>query len=373
VTLLLISLAFDCLSAQSCEDPFDGQQPHFDTSGWATDFCKHSVPFEEFRSGGPPRDGIPPIDEPSFVSVDAANDWIEDREPVIALDVNGVVRAYPLQILTWHEVVNDDVGGIPVAVTFCPLCYAAIVFERPEHAGEVLTFGTTGNLRRSDLVMWDRQTESWWQQFSGEAIVGTLLGTELRKIVAPLVSWGEFRSRYPDADVLSRDTGHSRSYGENPYVGYDDVSKPPWLYEGPVGDALRPMERVVGVELGESDRAYTLKLISEEKVLHDELDDTSIVVFWTKHAASALDMRKIADSKTIGSVGVYRATIDDIVLAFEEKDGSFIDSSTGSTWNVFGEAVKGPLKGQRLIPIVHHNTWWFVWGAFKNPSTLYKD
>ena len=150
----------------------------FRTFGWRTDFSRHSVPYDEFLSGGPPRDGIPPIDNPKFVSPGEADQWLEGLEPVIFVDIEGDARAYPLQILTFHEIVNDEVGGIPVAVTFCPLCNSAITFDR-RLGGVVYTFGTSGNLRNSDLVMWDRQTESWWQQFTGEAIVGVLTGKRL--------------------------------------------------------------------------------------------------------------------------------------------------------------------------------------------------
>ena len=146
-----------------CEDPFGGSIPAFRTDGWKTNFCLHSVDYEDIFSGGPPRDGIPPIDSPKFESIESADQWIEDLEPVILLDHEGEVRAYPLQILTWHEIVNDEIAGDPIAVTFCPLCNTALVFRRPNIDGEFLTFGTSGNLRYSDLVMWDRQTESWWQ------------------------------------------------------------------------------------------------------------------------------------------------------------------------------------------------------------------
>jgi hypothetical protein len=152
------------------------------TAGWQTDFSQHSVPLSEFQSGGPPRDGIPPIDNPRYVSPAEADTWLAPDEPVIAValeqdDEHVVARAYPLQILLWHEIVNDTLGETPVTVTFCPLCYTAVAYDRRlEPGGTIYDFGTTGNLRHSDLVMWDRQTESWWQQFSGEAIVGELTG-----------------------------------------------------------------------------------------------------------------------------------------------------------------------------------------------------
>ncbi|MBC8280320.1 MAG: DUF3179 domain-containing protein, partial [Chloroflexi bacterium] len=203
----------------------------FTTGRWKTDWSYHTVPFSDFLSGGPPRDGIPPLDNPSFVDIDQADGWLSDKEPVISLEINGIQRAYPLQILMWHEVVNDEVGGVPVTVTFCPLCNSAIVFERTVN-GLVLDFGTSGNLRNSDLVMWDRQTESWWQQLTGEAIVGRLAGTKLNFLAAPIVSWQDFKTLQPEGLVLSKDTGFDRRYGDTPYVGYDTVDNPPFLFTG---------------------------------------------------------------------------------------------------------------------------------------------
>ncbi len=142
---------------------------------WSTDFSKHTVPLEEFTSGGPPKDGIRSIDRPSFVTVREADDWLKDREPVAVVRVNGVTKAYPLSILIWHEIVNDEIGGEPVTVTYCPLCNTTIAFDR-NFDGQVLEFGTTGRLRHSDLVMYDRQSETWWQQATGEGLVGAVRG-----------------------------------------------------------------------------------------------------------------------------------------------------------------------------------------------------
>lgn len=157
------------------------------TAGWETDFSKHTVPLAEFRSGGPGRDGIPPIDEPRTVSQEDADTFLDDREPVLVVEQGRAVRAYPVQILIWHEIVNDELGGRPIAVTYCPLCNSSVVFDR-RMDGRVLTFGTTGNLRRSDLVMWDRQTQSWWQQISAEAVVGQLSGERLEVLASQTLS-----------------------------------------------------------------------------------------------------------------------------------------------------------------------------------------
>lgn len=351
---------------EDCGDPFaNAGTLRFKTDGWKTDFCKHEVPYAEIRGGGPPRDGIPPIDDPKFVSVAAADSWLGSREPVIAYEHAGVARAYPLQILTWHEVVNDRIGGRDVAVTFCPLCYAAIVFERPLIDGKRLTFGTSGNLRNSDLVMWDRETESWWQQFEGRAIVGELTGTELVQLPANIVSWADFKSNHPKGEVLSKDTGHKRAYGKNPYVGYDDINKKPFLYEGKVDGKRPPMAHVIGVIIGKEKRAYGLAELMKSKLAQDNIGSTPIAVLWRPGVSSALDGESIADSKDIGVTGVFDRRVDGVTLSLKTSSGgNYQDTETGSTWNVHGRAIAGKLQGKRLTPLPHHNVFWFVWSAF---------
>jgi len=166
------------------------------TGEWPkTDFTNSSVDHDEILSGGPPKDGIPSIDDPKFVTATEASEWLADKEPVISLKIGDVIRAYPLQILTWHEIVNDVLGDTAVSVTFCPLCNASIVFNR-DLDGVRYDFGTTGRLRRSDMVMYDRQTESWWQQFTGEAIIGELNGAVLEQINSNIVSFAAFKEQY---------------------------------------------------------------------------------------------------------------------------------------------------------------------------------
>ncbi len=355
-----------------CEDPFKGSSPRFNTRSWETNFCLHSIDYDEILSGGPPRDGIPPIDNPIFESVSTASFWLDDREPVIALVLGDDVRAYPIQILTWHEIVNDTVNNLPVVVTFCPLCTTGLVFERPTIDGETLTFGTSGNLRKSDLVMWDRQTESWWQQFSGEAIVGDLTGTKLTFLSSSIIAWSDFKDKYPNGQVLSTDTGYSRDYGRNPYAGYDNVDSSPFLFDGIADDRLRPMERVIGILLDTGPgQAYTLENLSEKQVLQDLLGETPFVIFWKAGTASALDSSNIASGNDIGSVGVYETTLDNEVLIFAANtDGTFSDENTGSIWDIFGQAIDGPLNGKSLTAITHHETFWFAWAAFVSPDTL---
>src|SRR6266511_3565983 len=217
-------------------------------SEFKTDFSKHSIPYSEILSGGPPKDGIPALKDPQFVSVTDADAWLKPLEPVILVQVGEDAKAYPIQILIWHEIANDTVGGEPLVVTFCPLCNTAIAFKRTVN-GQVLDFGTTGRLRYSNLIMYDRQTETWWQQATGEAIAGELTGANLRFRPAAIIAWSDFKHAHPDGAVLSRDTGFQRNYGQNPYTGYDDVNNTPFLYHGPqTPGKLSPVARVLTVD-----------------------------------------------------------------------------------------------------------------------------
>jgi hypothetical protein len=349
------------------------------TAGWNTDFGNHSVPLSEFRSGGPPRDGIPPIDVPTYVSQADADAWLAPEEPVIAVALeqpDGAVaaRAYPLQILLWHEIVNDTLGDTPLAVTFCPLCYTAVAYDRRlEPGGTVYDFGTTGNLRHSDLVMWDRQTESWWQQFSGDAIVGELTGAHLTFLPAQIVSWEAFKETYPNGDVLSRDTGFSRPYGTNPYPGYDDVDSRPFLFAGETDGRLPPMERVVGVVLGEAGAAYPFPALQEARVVADTVGDTDLVVLWAPGTNSAVDTQDVTEGRDIGQAGVFRRNLDGRALTFIPGPGDgFTDEETGSTWTVSGLATAGELAGSRLAPLPHTVVFWFAWAAFQPEGRLWQ-
>lgn len=337
-----------------------------------TDWSKRAVTFSEILSGGPPKDGIPAIDRPQYVSIAEADDWLGDQEPVVLLEVNGRARAYPLQILTWHEIVNDTLGGVPVAVTFCPLCNTAIAFEgRIDDTWP--SFGTTGRLRYSNLVMYDRQTETWWQQATGEAIVGEHTGRRLTTLPATIVGWEMFKTAHPESDVLSRDTGHNRSYGRNPYAGYDDVNRSPFLYIGPeTSDRLLPMARVATVELNGEAVAYPYAVMERARVVNDSAGGTPLVVFWQPGTASALDSSAIAEGRDVGTVNTFSRELEGRTLTFRFEDGRFLDEETGSVWTVLGRAVDGPLAESQLQPVVHINHFWFSWAAFRPETRVYQ-
>ncbi|MEX0785753.1 MAG: DUF3179 domain-containing protein [Dehalococcoidia bacterium] len=340
-------------------------------SDWTTDFSRHSVPLGEFISGGPAKDGIRSLDNPALVSVAEGVDVFDDREPVIAVEINGEARAYPLGILTRHEIANDVVGGVPVAVTFCPLCNSAIVFDRTLD-GVLYEFGVSGVLRNSDLVMYDRQTETWWQQFTGEAIVGELTGALLDVVPSNTVSWADFRSAYPDAQVLSRDTGFAISYGFNPYVGYDSNDSP-FLFRGEFDPRLSPIERVVGVDLGGEAIAYPFTLLEEERVIHDVVAGTDIVVFHQPGTASALDLSMISEARDVGAAAVYEPRAGGRSLTFHATNDGFVDDQTGSMWNILGKATDGPLAGEQLTAVVHGDHFWFAWAAFKPETAVFGE
>lgn len=335
-----------------------------------TDFSKRTVALEEIESGGPPKDGIPAIDRPRFIGPQEASRWLDPREPVIVFEHRGEARAYPLQILMFHEIVNDTVGGLPVAVTFCPLCNASIVFDR-RVGRAVLGFGTTGKLRKSDLVMYDRETESWWQQFTGMGIVGRYAGATLHQLPAAIVPFSEFRSAYSQGKVLSRETGFNRPYGKNPYRGYDRIGDIPFLFTDPVDPRLPAMERVVGVAQNGKVRVYPLTALAASPVVNDEVGGEPIAVFSQEGMLSALDAETIRNSRRIPAAAAYSRRVGERVLSFERRDGRIVDRDTGSEWDIFGRAVAGPLKGARLKPADSGVHFAFAWLAFNPASEIY--
>ncbi len=280
--------------------------------GWKTDFSKLEVDPKEILSVIW-RDQIPSIDAPLFQPVADEGD-LTDVDPVVSLVINGDARAYPLRIMMWHEIVNDVVGGLPVAVTYCPLCNTAIVFDATVD-GVGRDFGTTGKLRHSDLIMYDRQSHTWWQQFSGRGLVGAHAGHELDMIPSRLDSWGRFRAEHPDGKVLIPNNPDMRQYWRNPYGGYDTAAAP-FLYRGALPEDMPAMERVVLV------RADTLFAVSVPLLREKgEIREGDAVVTWEAGQASALDTGSIADGRDVGSVTVTRASdgapiVHDVTFAF---------------------------------------------------------
>ena len=216
--------------------------------------------------------------------------------------------------------------------------------------------------------MWDRQTESWWQQVGGDAIVGRLAGEHLSMLPVSIVSWATFRDSYPHASVLSRDTGFDRPYGTNPYVGYDQVGSPPFLYDGPLDGRLPPKQRVVVVSLNGEAAAYPFPILQRRRVVADRVGGVAIVVLFQPGTTSALDAASFADSREVGSSGVFEPVAGGRALTLVWRGGAFVDVETGSRWNLLGQAVSGSLAGSQLPMVVHTDTFWFAVAAF-NPKT----
>ncbi|MEX1156442.1 MAG: DUF3179 domain-containing protein, partial [Chloroflexota bacterium] len=351
-----------------------------DVEPWKTDFTRladHVSP-QDFVRALPWRDAIPALQAPVFVPASEV-DWIEGEEPVIAVEREGAWRAYPLQILLWHEIVNDVLEGEPIAVTFCPLCHTAVVFDR-RLDGETLEFGVTGYLRRSDQVMYDRQTESWWQQATGVGLVGVHAGRHLEILPSSLVAWSDFLGAHPDAGVLDRATGHDRPYGQNPYPGWDVAERNPFFKrvellacdEAP--GCIDPKDRVAVVSVnGETVVFPFLRLAAAGGLVELEIGDVPVVVWWQAGVRTALGNHLLAQGHDVGTVVAFDRRRDGAELSFELIGGALLDAESGTEWNTLGEATDGPLAGERLQRLQVDTPYWFGFAAFGEEFRVWPD
>lgn len=365
---IAVILSVGATYTQSMDD--DCAPDFVSTREWETDFCHSTVDFGDFLRGQY-KDGIPSVANPEMESIEEASRWLTDRSPVIAVEIDGEARAYPQAILMWHEIANDELAGIPIAVTFCPLCNSSITFDRRVD-GDTLSFGVSGLLRNSDMVMFDRETESWWQQLTGEGLIGHYAGALLDFVPSQVVSFKTFVERYPDGMVMSRNTGHSRRYGDNPYTQYDSRNSRPFLFNGELDDRLPPVAHVLAGTVGDVVKAYPFDILREEQVVNDTIGETAVVIFFQSGVASALDQSSIDSSRDIGTAGMYHATVEGQTLTFvANDDGTFTDEQTNSTWNAFGEAIEGDLAGTELEWIHAFPHFWFAWVAFQPDTLIY--
>lgn len=342
---------------------------------WGTDWSRTTIDLDELilgLQGGDPRDRITPIDDPVFETVDDAAMWLDDREPGLLVTLDGATRFYPLQILTLHEIVNDELSGVPIAVTYCPLCNTAITFDR-RLDGDVLRLGVSGLLRNSDLVMWENETDSLFQQITGEGIVGALAGRELTVVPSALVRFADVREGHPGAEVLSRETGSPLPYGVNPYQGYSSSSRP-FLFDGDLDPRYPALTRVVGLTVEGESKAYPFPEIQPVGAVNDVVGSLPVVVLWgAADTADALDAARIADGQAVGVGIAFDRRVDGQVLTFERiDDTTFRDLETASTWTILGAAIDGPLSGAALATVPHRNEFWFAWTAFFPEAPVYE-
>lgn len=336
-----------------------------------TDFCKTTVAIHEIISGGPPPDGIAPIDDPRFESIESASTWLQPQSPVLVFKHNNIARAYPLAIMTRHEIVNDEIDGLPIAITYCPLCNSGIVFER-RIDDVTIRLGVSGLLRNSDMIMWDDVSQTWWQQFTGEGIVGQYAGETLPMLTSAMVGFGAFAEQYPDGEVLARESGYGTNrYGANPYLGYDSTTQP-FLFTGTLDTRLPATERVLAGMIGGEPIAYPFSVLAGMRVINDVAGDKQVVAFWQSGATSALDASTIDASRDVGMAMLFNATLDNVTYTFRYTNGQILDDQTNSVWNVFGTAIEGELAGAQLRQELAAPHFWFAWAAFKPDTRIYE-
>ena len=322
----------------------------FELTLMETDGVKHLIPLDKIRGGGPPKDGIPSIDNPVFVGVDESR-FMSDSDTVVGVEIHGETKAYPLFILVWHEIVNDRIGGVPVSVTYCPLCYTSQVFERVIDGREV-EFGTSGKLYNSNLLMYDRFTESYWSQALGLAVTGEMSGYNLDLVPFDIITWGDWKALHPDTLVLTTDTGHIRSYATDPYGRY--YTEPQIMF--PVehhDDRMNPKEIILGFHQDGVYKAFRQNDIESNIVINDSVGKIPVML------VSLFSQNSRA----------FERTMDDKILDFTYTDDKILDSQTNSEWNYDGLAVSGYYDGMQLKRMAIEPGFWFEWVAF-HPNTL---
>ena len=370
LTVFLMILSINQSFAQIIDERGVNQQ-------WDTDLSSSIIALNELMALLP-RDRIKPIDDPEFYNVEVGATFFSEKEPVIAVEYKGMAKAYPLSILLAHEIVNDEISGLKIAATFCPLCYSALVFNRTfTYKGETreLTFGTSGMLRNSDLVMWDRQTESWWQQFTGQGLVGFYSDALLEIVNSELIPYGKFRELYPEGQVLAPPKDYTYEYGTNPYVDYDEnQEEQPFLFKNTPDSRLPATERVVGIYGDNGVKAYPWTSIQKEKVINDVFENENVVLFYSEGMVSVVDEAVISESRDIGSVSVFSPIVGKKTLEFEPYiNGTFKDTETGSVWDNLGKCIEGKYKGKELEPIIHGQHFAFAWLEFYPNTELFED
>ncbi|AJM92225.1 DUF3179 domain-containing protein [Nitrosopumilus piranensis] len=319
-----------------------------------TDGVKHLIPLEKIKGGGPPKDGIPSIDNPVFATV-SDSQFMSDSDTVIGLEINGEAKAYPIFILVWHEIVNDRVDSTPVAVTYCPLCYTNQVFKRIIDGQEV-EFGTSGKLYNSNLLMYDRLTESYWSQALGKAVKGELTGYQLDLVPFDVITWGDWKKLHPDTLVLTTDTGYIRSYATDPYGNY--YTEPRIMF--PVennDDRMHPKEIIIGFNQDGIYKAYKQSDIESKTIINDSIGDVPLVL-----------MSLYSENSR-----AFERTINGQVLEFEYSNGKIIDIQTNSEWNYDGFAISGQYEGKQLQRMPIEPGFWFEWVAFHPQTLVYGD
>jgi len=346
---------------------------------WKTDTTRTEINLSEL-SIVLQRGSFQVLNYPVFIGKEAGLQNFFPREPVIAVEIDGKAKAYPLNMLSIHEIANDTLSGVPILATFCPLCNSGIVYDRRlTHKGEnhLLDFEVSGMLRKSDMIMADKQTETWWQQLEGKAIVGDLAGAELKVVPSLILSVKDFFDRYPNGKILSKSTGikdAEESYGYNYYKNYDRTDGKPYerfFDPNQIDKRLPAMERIVDIRSAGEFKIYTFSVVAEKGVLNDEFNGKNVVLFYQPGTVSVLDEKEISESKDVGMVTVFNSKLQDKILTFRKENGIILDNETNSKWDITGRCIDGKLKGKELQIEPHGNHFAFAWLAFHPETEIY--
>jgi hypothetical protein len=347
---------------------------------WKTDTTKTEIDLSEL-SVVLPRGSFQVLNYPDFIGKEEGLKNFFAKEPIMFVEINGEAKAYSLNMLSVHEIANDTLGGIPILSTFCPLCNSGVVYDRrltfkgKEH---ILEFEVSGMLRKSDMVMADKQTETWWQQLMGEAIVGELAGATLKVIPSLVISVDEFFTRFPNGKILSKSAGNEESqkyYGQNFYKNYDAADGKPYgrfFDSTSIDQRLAPMERIVDIRSIGEFKIYTFSKAKELGVINDEFNSKNIVAFYKSGLVSILDKKDITESRDIGTVTIFNSLLDGEVLTFRKEGEIFIDNNTNSHWDITGRCYEGKLVGKELDIEPHGNHFAFAFLAFHPETQIYK-
>jgi hypothetical protein len=346
--------------------------------GWSTDTTLHTVQLDELTMAVA-KDALPTLDFPKFITKNDPAFNFYEHEPVIEISYNGESKAYPLSLLTMFELSNDSIGGEQVMITYCPMCNSAMVFNRKvkrDSKDYLLHFGISGLLMHNDMIMYDKETNSWWEQLMGEAIVGELAGTELKMMRALIISVKDYFDRYPQGKILSPEDLYliSSETGHRPFhhLNHDNNHLDSTYYlPEKVDPRLPPLERVFDIHVENHSMIYPFTSIAKKEVINEVFENMNFVIFYHKDMVSVLDEDDFKKSKKIGSATAFRRDLDGVIYTFKKKANYFVDDQTGSVWDITGYCKEGSLKGKQLWIIPHSNHFAFAYLAFFPDATIY--
>jgi len=345
---------------------------------WSTDTTNHTVDVSEISLAAP-KDALPTLDFPKFINKNDKSFNFYEYEPVIVISFKGETKAYPLSLLTMFELSNDSLGGEQLMITFCPMCNAAMVFNRKinkDNKEYLLTFGISGLLMHNDMIMYDKQTNTWWEQLMGEAIVGELAGTELKMMRALIISVKDYYDRYPEGKILSSEGINivDKTSGHRPFYHLNHDNKhidSTYYLPEKVDNRLPPLERVLDIHVEDHIKIYPFSAIAKKGVINEVFDNMHFVIFYHKDMVSVLDEDKLSKSKHIGSATAFRSNLEGVNYTFHKKGNYFFDNQTHSTWDITGYCKEGVLKEKQLMILPHSNHFAFAYLAFFPDAEIY--